>query len=84
MKMVLVVKPHLQRRSHGALVHIDKLEAWLGGDLICISRQPRLDGARELLRRGYSPDALMTTRAHDRSYDSWNPGADWRAGQVDY
>ncbi len=28
-------------------------------------------GARELLRRGYSPDTLMTTRAHDRGYDSF-------------
>ena len=69
----LTIKPHLQRRSHGALVHIEKFEAWLDDELFCISRQPRLDGARELLRRGYGPDVLMTTRAHDRSYDSWRP-----------
>ena len=69
----MVTKPHLQRRGHGALIHIDKYEAWLDGELICISRQPRLDGAREMLRRGYGPDVLMTTRAHDRSYDSWTP-----------
>ena len=68
----LVTKPNLQRR-HGELVHIDKFEASLDGKRICISRQPRLDGARELLRRGYSPDTLMTTRAHDRGYDSFVP-----------
>lgn len=69
----LVTKPHLQRRGHGALVHIDKFEGWIGGELIVVSRQPRLDGARELLRRGHSPDTLMTTRADNRSYDSFTP-----------
>ena len=57
----------------GWLIHIDKFEAWLDGELLCVSRQPRLDGARELLRRGYSPDTLMTTRADGRDYDSWTP-----------
>ena len=69
----LVTKPHLQRRGHGARVHIADFEAWLGDELICVSRQPRLDGARELLRRGYLPGTLMTTRANGRDYDSWRP-----------
>ena len=69
----LVTRPHLQLRPHGEMVHIDRFEAWLDGTLICISRQPRLDAARELLRLGYSPSMLMTTRAHDRNYDSWTP-----------
>ena len=69
----LVTKPHMQRRPRGALVHIDRFESWFDGELICISRQPRLDGARELLRRGYSPDSLLTTRAEGRSYDSFHP-----------
>ena len=71
--ITLVTKPHLQRRDAGQLVHIDKFEAWLDGELIVTSKQPRLDAARELLRRGYLPDELMTTRAHDRGYDSFVP-----------
>ena len=68
-----MTKPHLQLRGHGALVHIDKFEAWLDGELICVSRQPRLDGARELLKRGHSPSTMMTTRELGRDYDSWRP-----------
>ena len=84
----LVTKLHMQRRGAGQLVHVDRFEAWLDGELICISRQPRLDGARELLRRGYSPDTLMTTRAHDRSYDSFVPApigelAKWTVSERD-
>ena len=68
--ITLTTKPYIEPR-HGC--HIDKSEAHLDGELICVSRQPRLDGARELLRRGYSADGLMTTRAHNRDYDSWVP-----------
>ena len=72
--IILTTKPHLQTSPTGMPnVHIDKFEAWLDGALICISRQPRLDGARELLKRGYSPDVLMTTRAEGRDYDSFIP-----------
>ena len=86
--ITLVTKPHMQRRAAGQLVHIDKFEAWLDGELICVSRQPRLDGARELLRRGHSPDTLMTTRAHDRGYDSFIPApisevAKWTVSERD-
>ena len=60
------------------MVHVDKFEAWLDGELLCTSRQPRLDGARVLLERvllerGYPTDTLMTTRAHGRDYDSFHP-----------
>ena len=71
--ITLTTKPHLQRRAAGQLVHVDKFEGWLDGELIVVSKQPRLDGARELLRRGYLPDALMTTRAEGRDYDSFIP-----------
>ena len=71
--ITLITKPHLQRRDAGQLVYIDKFEGRLDGELIVTSKQPRLDGARELLRRGYSPDALMTTRAEGRDYDSFIP-----------
>ena len=63
----------MQRRAAGQLIHIDKFEGWLDGEMIVTSKQPRLDGARELMRRGYSPDVLMTTRAEGRDYDSFIP-----------
>ncbi len=63
----------MQRRAAGQLIHIDKFEGWLDGELIVTSKQPRLDGARELLKRGYSPDTLLTTRAEGRDYDSFIP-----------
>ena len=66
MVLRLITKPHLQRRSHGAMIHLDRFEAWLDGELVCVSRQPRLDGARKLLRQGYAPEVLLTTRAHNR------------------
>ena len=47
--------------------------AHLGDDLICISRQPFLDGARELLRRGYDPALLLTTRHVGKAYDNFVP-----------
>jgi len=37
------------------------------------SRQPRLDGARELLALGYPPETLMTTRAWDSPHMSFFP-----------
>jgi hypothetical protein len=44
------------------------------GELIAnSSRQPLVDGARELLARGFDPAALLTMRQHDRPYDSFRP-----------
>ncbi len=53
--------------------HVDRFEAHLDGELICVSRQPRLDSARVLLKRGYPAGMLLTTRAHNRNYDSFVP-----------
>ena len=63
--LCLITSPHVEKS--------DRFDAFLDGELVVTSRQPRLDGARELLRRGYSPDALMTTRAEGRDYDSFIP-----------
>ena len=66
--ITLTTRPYIEP-TRGC--HVDRFEAHLDGELICVSRQPRLDGARVLLKRGYSPDALMTARAHNRGYDSF-------------
>ena len=49
----------------------DMFVAHIEGEVVCVSKQPRLDGARALLKRGYPAETLLTTRAHDRGYDSF-------------
>jgi hypothetical protein len=43
------LRPHVERAGY----HTERFGAYLAGQLICISRQPRHDGARELLARGF-------------------------------
>jgi hypothetical protein len=50
-----------------------RFDAYLDGQLICTSKQPLLDGARELLRRGHDPAALLTTRHDGKGYDNFVP-----------
>lgn len=80
----LIVRPHLERNGF----HVDRFDAYLDGDLIVSSRQPLLDGARRLLERGFDPEALLTIRMHDRSYDSFHPKpirewAKWTIAELD-
>ncbi|WP_336492634.1 hypothetical protein [Methylobacterium nigriterrae] len=44
-----------------------------GQTLLCTVRQPFYDGARELLRRGYSPDAFLTMRHEGSAHRSFVP-----------
>ncbi|HEX6111073.1 MAG TPA: hypothetical protein VFZ10_02120 [Geminicoccaceae bacterium] len=53
--------------------HLDRFDAYLNGELILTSRQPWLDGARELLRRGYPGDTLLTMRHAGKDYDCFVP-----------
>lgn len=50
-----------------------KFNVYLGGELIGVVASPAYDGARLLLKLGYSPDALMTTKAKDSQHASWKP-----------
>ena len=44
------------------------------GDLIVAgTRQPLVDGARELLARGFDPAVLLTMRHEGKAYDSFQP-----------
>ncbi len=56
-----------------AAKHADKLDAYLDGHYIVTSREPLFDGARELLRRGYDPATLMTTRHDGKAFDNFEP-----------
>ncbi len=56
-----------------AAKHADKFDAYVDGHYIVTSREPLLDGARELLRRGYDPDTLVTTRHDGKAFYSFEP-----------
>ncbi len=53
--------------------HADKFDTYLDGHYIVTSREPLLDGARELLRRGHDPATLLTTRHACKAFDSFEP-----------
>ena len=61
----LVLEPHATR--HG------QFNAYLDGELVCVSADPLHDGARRLLELGYSPEAKMTTRHANKLFDSFVP-----------
>jgi hypothetical protein len=65
----LIVRPVGDPQKAGSFV------AWLEntGDLVVRSRQPLVDGARELLARGFDPAALLTMRHEGSTYDSFLP-----------
>ena len=56
----IAVSPHVRADS---TKHPNAFETWLGGDVLCISETPLLDGARALLARGIAqPDDTIAMR----------------------
>ena len=56
----IAVWPHVRADS---TKHPNAFETWLGGDVLCISETPLLDGARALLARGIAqPDDTIAMR----------------------
>jgi hypothetical protein len=43
------------------------------GEFVVRSHQPLVDGARELLARGFDPATLLTMRHEGKAYDSFRP-----------
>jgi hypothetical protein len=58
--------------------------AYLDGESICVSHQPLLDGARELLRRGHDPASLLTTRHEGKitTTSCRSRSASWPSGRL--
>ena len=56
--ILLIVRPAVTVDCY----HLDRFTAVLDGEVIVTSRQPLLEGARVLLRRGYDPDTRLTIR----------------------
>jgi hypothetical protein len=68
----LTLRPHYDE-PNGTPVKLGKFAAYLDGDLVCISSQPLLDGARALLARGHPAHVLLTTRHDGKPYDNFIP-----------
>ena len=66
--LTLILRPHIEHRN-GWRFHLDRFDAYLNGELILTSRQPWYDAARELLRRGYPGDTLLTMRHAGKDHD---------------
>lgn len=64
----------LERQTHPhSGQYIARLED--GGEVVRNTRTPLYDSARELLRRGYPGDTLLTMRHAGSAIDAWTPTA---------
>lgn len=50
-----------------------KFTIFVDGELIGLVNSPAYDGARLLVKMGYDPQRLMTTRSMDSQHNSWEP-----------
>jgi hypothetical protein len=53
--------------------HPGVYKAYLGDILLCTTRQPFYDGARELLKLGYSSETMVNMRHVGQPYPSFVP-----------
>jgi hypothetical protein len=70
--LTLILRPHIEDRN-GCRFHSDRFDVYVDGELILTSRQPWHDGARELLRRGYPGNTLLTIRHAGKNCDNSVP-----------
>ncbi|MHC2582662.1 hypothetical protein ACVI1J_005163 [Bradyrhizobium diazoefficiens] len=66
--VTLIISPYRSQRT-GKRVH-GQFEARLDGELVCISRQPLLDGARVLLAGGADPATPIAMRHQGSAHDA--------------
>lgn len=64
----LIVIPDLQKAGRFT-AHLEDT----GDVIVSDSRQPLADGARELIARGFDPDAMLTMRHEGSRHDSFRP-----------
>ena len=50
-----------------------KFTIFVDGEVIGLVNSPAYDGARLLVKMGYDPQRLMTTRSMDSQHNSWTP-----------
>jgi hypothetical protein len=66
----LIVTPEADRQKAGRFTA--RMES-SGEDIVANTRQPLVDGARELLARGFDPGTPLTMRLEGKAYDSVRP-----------
>jgi hypothetical protein len=66
--ITLIIRPYRSPKS-GKRIH-GKFEARLDGSLICVSRQPLLDGARVLAAEGVDPATPIAMRHEGNTFDA--------------
>jgi hypothetical protein len=66
----LIVTPEADAQKGGRFT--GRLES-TGELIVAGSRQPLVDGARELLARGFDPATTLTMRMEGKTYDSFQP-----------
>jgi hypothetical protein len=66
----LIVIPEADAETGGRFT--GRLES-TGEDIVANTRQPLVDGARELLARGFDPGTPLTMRLEGKAYDSFRP-----------
>jgi hypothetical protein len=67
---VLLVTPEADSQKAGRFTA--RLES-SGEDIVANTRQPLVDGARELLARGFDPATPLTMRMEGKTYDRFRP-----------
>ena len=68
--LCLEYRPHIERAGF----HTDRFDVLLDDQpILGPTRSPLYATARELLKRGFEPDRLMTIRLTGRDYDSFEP-----------
>jgi hypothetical protein len=70
-RLIVSLKPVSDLRPNRAARFAARLEST--GDFVIRSHQPLVDGARELLARGYDPEVLLTMRHEGKAYGSFKP-----------
>jgi hypothetical protein len=68
--MKLIITPEADPQKAGRFTA--RLES-TGDDIVANARQPLVDGARELLARGFDPGTPLTMRVEGKAYDSFQP-----------
>jgi hypothetical protein len=66
----LIISPEADPQKAGRLT--GRLES-TGGVIVTNTRQPLVDGARELLARGFDRATPLTMRMEGKAYDSFQP-----------
>jgi hypothetical protein len=61
----LFLRPYIERAGY----HVERFDAYLDDELICTHRSGWHAPARELLRRGYSPETLLQVQHAGYAFD---------------